>query len=513
MSQFIRMINHCIVDFFVQQAEDSGYCSDQFLKDSPYLLGYGELDCLFGNLPEETSDCLVVAEAFCNGKYVVLYAAQCSGGNLRGEAGTLAFAETKICLTVLEHNFKSPASGIYLPCVEKIHSGIGCEQSVPFAAVRPAHKKDSYRNASERSVKHNIVAFELAAVLLQFELLSKLHKRGSGEVSVFGMVFCFAVITDLYHAEPMAFDMSAMDEPDNLLIGKPTVCQHIAEFYATSNGPFYHQFCKLDFGHVIFLLSLTEHLAFMFGNTAPFEFLGAHAVVAILPLLSDDDEVEKYLRHTVGNSHTEAFESEYRLVGQMRMNPSYFFYSPSCLLMVGIVKDKTYIIGFMVGTQMYTAPKLCRYMPECFPPVNRRIFHEAIEDILPCLDQRLECAILLIAVSIFYAEAREKKKTLEYSQQPVHAVTLACGGKCIALSHFDLRENRTYVLHGSCHIRFLKKVFDIRQKRSNFVYRHGFEYVLVWYLKFTHFLAIKQETMSFFYTFIFGNQYLRNLNN
>lgn len=500
MSQLIRMIDNSIIDFFVQQAEDRGYCRDQFLKNSPYLLGNGELDCLFGNIPKESSDCLVVAEAFCDRKDVVLYAAQCGGGNLRGEAGALAFAETKICLAVLEHYFKGPSSGICLPCLEEIHFGVGCKQSVPFAALRSAHKKDSNRNTSERSVKHHIVAFELPAVLLQFEFLSKLHKRGSGEVSVFGMVFCLAVLTDFYHAEPMAFDMSAMDEPDNLFIGKPTVRQYVAELYATADGPLYHLLGKLDLGYVVFLLSFAENITVMFDSTAPFEFPGAHAVVAILSLLSDNGEVEKHLRHSVGDSHTETFESEHRLVGQMRMHPSYFLNRPACLLMVGIVKDKTYIIGIMVGTQMYAAPKLCRYMPECLSPVDSRIFHEAVEDILPCLDQRIKCAILLIAVSIFYAEAREKKKALEYSQQSVQTVALAGYGKCVALGHFDLGENGTYVLHGCCHIGILKKVFDIRQKRSNFVYRHGFELVFWWYLKLLIFLQLDKKPCRFFMT-------------
>lgn len=37
MSQFVRVIDHSIIDFFVQQAEDSRYCRDNLLKDSPYL--------------------------------------------------------------------------------------------------------------------------------------------------------------------------------------------------------------------------------------------------------------------------------------------------------------------------------------------------------------------------------------------------------------------------------------------------------------------------------------------
>ncbi len=96
MSQFVRVIDHSIIDFFVQQAEDSRYCRDNLLKDSPYLLCNGELDCLFGNIPEKSSNRLVVAEAFCNGKDIILQTAQCGGGNLRGKASALALAESQL---------------------------------------------------------------------------------------------------------------------------------------------------------------------------------------------------------------------------------------------------------------------------------------------------------------------------------------------------------------------------------------------------------------------------------
>lgn len=112
MSQFVRLIDHSIIDFFVQKAEDLSYCSDQFLKDTPYLLGDGELYGLSGNLPEESTYGLVVAEAFRDGEDIVLQTAQCGSCNLRCEAGTLAFAEPQIGLAVLEDDFKSPASGI-----------------------------------------------------------------------------------------------------------------------------------------------------------------------------------------------------------------------------------------------------------------------------------------------------------------------------------------------------------------------------------------------------------------
>ena len=498
MGQFLRMIDHSIIDFFVQQAEDTRYCGDQFLKDSPYLLGNRDLDCLFGYFPKKSSDCLVVAEAFCNGKDIVLYAAQCSRSNLRGEIGALAFTESKIGLAVLEYYFKGPAPGICLSCLEEIHSGVGCEQAVPFAVLRPAHKEYPYRYTSESGIKHDIAAFEFSAVILQFEFFAKFHKCRCREITMFGMIFSLAVLSDLHHAEPMASDTAAMYEPDNLLIGKPAVGQYITEPQPPSDSPLYHLFGEFYLGHVVFLLPLTEHLAVVLGRTASVEFLRAHAVVAPLSLLSDNCEIKKNLRNSIGGRHTEAFEAQHCLVGKMRMDSSYPFNSPARLLMVGVVKNQTYVICLMVGSMMYPVPQLYRYVPECLSPVNVGIFHESVENILSGLYQRFESAVFLIAVSVFYSKTGEKQKTLEHSEQPVHAVALACYGKCVALCHPDLSEDRTYVVHSCRHIRFFKKVFDIREKRSNFVYRHGFELVFWWYLKLLIFLQISKKPCRFF---------------
>ena len=498
MSQFVRVIDHSIIDFFVQQAEDSRYCRDNLLKDSPYLLCNGELDCLFGNIPKETADSFVIAEAFCDGKDIILQTTQCGSGNLRGKAGALALAESQVGLAILEYHFKSPASGIYPPCLEEIHCGIGCKQSVPFAVLCTPHKKDSHLDPSERGVKHDIVAFELAAIFLQFEFFAKLHKCGSREIPMFGMVFCLAVLADLYHAEPMAFYMSAMNEPDNIFIGEPAVSQYIAEPYAPFDSPLYHIFGKFYLGHVVFLLPLTEHLADVFGGMSTFEFFVAHAVIAFLSLLPDDGEVEKNLRYPIGDRHTETFETQHRLVGKMRMDSSYFLDSPACLLVVGIVKNQTNLVGLMVSTVMYPVPQLYRYMPESLSPVYVWIFHEAVEDILSGLDQRIKNAILLITVCVFDAETWEKKETLEYCQQPIDAVALAFYCKRVLLGHFDLSKNRTYDMHGCCHIGIIEKIFDIREKRCNFVYRHGFELVFWWYLKLLIFLQLGKNPCRFF---------------
>lgn len=62
MSYLVRLINYSIINFFIQQAEDSRYCIDQFLKYAPYLLRYGKLYRLSGYFSKKASYGLVVAE-------------------------------------------------------------------------------------------------------------------------------------------------------------------------------------------------------------------------------------------------------------------------------------------------------------------------------------------------------------------------------------------------------------------------------------------------------------------
>ena len=109
MSYFFRLIDYSIVDFFVQQAEGFRYCRVQFLEHASYLLCNRKLHSFFADFPEETTYSLVVAEPFGHREDVILDAAQCCSGNLGSEACTLAFAEAKIGLAILEDDFKGPA--------------------------------------------------------------------------------------------------------------------------------------------------------------------------------------------------------------------------------------------------------------------------------------------------------------------------------------------------------------------------------------------------------------------
>ena len=353
MSHFFRLIDNGVIDLFVQKSEDPGYCRDQFLKDTPYLLRHRELDCFPGYFPEKASDSLVVAEPSCNGKYVVLNAAQGSGGNLGSETGALALSEAEIGFAVFEYDFKSPSAGIYLPCLEEIKSDVSGEKSVPFAMPGAAYKEYPDRHASKNGIIYDIVALEFTAVPAQFEFLSQLHERRSGEVSVFGMIFCLAVLAHLYHAEPVASGMPTMDEPYNILVGEPAVGQYITELYAFLYGAPYHLFGKLELGHVVCILAIAKHLAVVLSLVTPAKLFGAHTVIPFLPFFSDDVEVEKNLGHAVGHSHAETFESKHGLMGNVGVDSAD---SPACLFVVRIIENEAHVFPLVVCTNVDAVP-------------------------------------------------------------------------------------------------------------------------------------------------------------
>ena len=498
MSHLFRLIDNGIVDLFVQKAEDSRYCRDQFLKNAPYLLSRRKLDSLPGYFPEEASYCLIIAESPCHRKDIILQTTQCRGSYLGCEACTLAFAESEIGLAVLEHDFKRPTAGVDLPRLNKIEAGVGGEQSVPFAVLCPTHEEYPYRHASKNSIVNDIVALEFAAVLLQFEFLAEFYKRRSGEIAMLRVIFCLAILADLYHAEPMALYMTAVDETDNVLVGEPAVRQDIAELYTFAYRPLYHLFGKLELGHVVCLLATAEYLAVMLRLMTALKFSGTHPVVTLLPLFSDYVEVKENLRDAICHRHAEALETEHRLVSQMGMHPAYFLDGAPCLLMVGVVKNQTHILLLVVGAHVDTVPELHGYVPQRLTPVDERIFHKTVENILARLDKRFKRPVLVTTPAVFYPEAWEEKQNLEHGQQRVDAVALACDCKSVFLGNPDMGKNRGYVLHCCCNIGIFEKRFDIREKRSNFVNRHGLESVFWWYLKLLNFCQLGKKPCRFF---------------
>ena len=512
MSHFVRPVDHDIVDLFVQKAEGGRYCRDQFLEKSPYLLGNRELKRLFAYLPEKSSDGLIVTEASGHRKHVVLKAAEGGGSYLSCEACALAFPEAEVCLAIFEHDFQTPSSGVDFPCLEELHFGVRGKQAVPFAMGGASYKKDSNLDSTENGVKHDIVALEASAVFPQSELLAFLYKGRSREVAVFRMILCLSALADLYHPEPVALGVKAVDEPDYLLVGEPAVGQNIPELDFVFDGSLDHLLEKLNLALVIFLFPGFEGLAGSFGHMAPFAFLGAHAVISGFAFLSEYGEIKKHLRDAVGHGNAETFEAKHGLMAKMGMHAPDFLYGAPRFLMVCVIDNKTRAISLMVGTDVDLRPKLRGYLPHGVAPVYVGVLHKSVEHVFSGFDEGRHGGVLPLAPYVADAETREEEHALENSHETVDAVLLALHAQSAFLRHFYAGEKARKGMHGFGHVRIFEKFIDFREKRSNFVYRHGLEYVFLVVLKITHFLPIRQETMSFFYVLISRNRYLRNLN-
>ncbi len=73
MSYLVRLINYGIINFFIQQAEDSRYCSDQFLKYAPISVALRKaVPSLWIFLEKKASYGLVVAETAGHREDVIL---------------------------------------------------------------------------------------------------------------------------------------------------------------------------------------------------------------------------------------------------------------------------------------------------------------------------------------------------------------------------------------------------------------------------------------------------------
>lgn len=107
MSNFLRLVNNNIEDFFVYQAEGIRYCIDEFLQDPPYLLSHGYLNSFLGYLAEYFPDCLIIGKSSGYGEKVVLDGTYGGSCYLGGKTPALAFAESKISLAVLEELMES----------------------------------------------------------------------------------------------------------------------------------------------------------------------------------------------------------------------------------------------------------------------------------------------------------------------------------------------------------------------------------------------------------------------
>ena len=278
----------------------------------------------------------------------------------------------------------------------------------------------------------------------------------------------------------MASGPEPMDEADDLLAREPAVSQHVTEPDPVPDGPSDHLHGQLDLGPVVFLLPLLEDMAVMRGDMAAAELLRAHAIALALAFLPEQAEVEEHLGHPVCDGHAEALEPEHALMGEVGMHPAYPLDGTSGLLVIGVVKDEAYVPGLVVRADLHAVPELHGHVPHGLSPADLRVVHEPVEDILARLYQGGHGPVPVVAPDILDPETGEQQETLEHRQERIEAVALAPHRDGVPLCHPHGGQYTGEGVHRLGHIRIPEECFDIREKRSDFAYRHGYEYVFVW---------------------------------
>lgn len=361
-----------------------------------------------------------------------------------GDCDTLAFAESKMRLAILEHDLQAPASGVYLPCLEEIQSGVCGEKAVPFGALGSLCEEDPHGHTSVCDIERHIVAFEPAAVFLLALLLAKFHKLRGSEVLAVRLILCSSFLSDLYHSEPVAFTAFVAKEPHQFLASEPAVSKHIREPHTPGYGASDHFQGKINLGCVICLFPLVKKVARLLAHVSGCKFLRAHSVVAFLALLTHKLEFKEKFGDPIRYRHAEALETKYGLVCQMGMYPAYFLDTPAGLFMVSIIKYETDIATCVVASDLYLVPELNGYMPQGLSPVYVRIVLEPVEHIFPCLHEGGNSVFFVAAVDVPNPEERKKNEALEDIEQPLDVVGFAAHAYGVLLRH--LHEPRILLM-------------------------------------------------------------------
>ena len=498
MSQLIGLIDHDLKDFFIRKSEELCYFGNDFLKISPDLLCYGELNSFLGHLSENPSDCLIVTEPSGYRKNVISDGADGGVSNLGDKIGALALAESEILLAVLYDYLEAPSSGIEFPCPQYVKGEICSEKAVPLPVLASLYKENSDRHSIQICVGDKIVGFQSPAVFYLF--LRLFSECGCAYCAIFSLEACLALtlvrFSDLQHPQPVTLDVSGFNEADYVSAGEPAVSQYILELYLVSDGAFDKLLGKLNLGRPVFPLPFLEHIGIAFKLLPSLDFLLTESVIALLARLSYDGEIKQKLRPAIGDSHKQTFEAKNTFMFKMGEYTSDILNGSPCLTEVRIIKNETDIIIFGICPHADPVPQLYRYAPQSLAPSHRGVLEETVEDILLRIHQNGGCGILCTE-NIFYSKIGKKYQTLEHRKTTVKSVTPVLYAKCTPVGHPYIGKYVCYGLHGSREIFIIEKFFDFRNKRSNFVYRHGRECVFWWYLKLLNFCQFGKNPCLF----------------
>ena len=382
MSKLVRFINQGIHDFFITGGEYFGDGCHQFENRLPYSFADGQLVAVLVDLSEEFADSLVVHESLHGRKDVVLERHEGRACNLCSKVSRLAFPKSEQTLAFLEDDLQGPASGVDPVCLEESQREVSREQSAPWTTLAATNEEEPDMRACKDDIGTHVPALELAAVLLLTPLVQFPDDGRSRKVLALKAVPGLALLTDLYHSDVVALDMTGAYELDDLGACEPAVSQHIAEAYLLPDSPANHLYGEVNLAHRVLDNAGLDGSVLIPLYTIPCgEFLLAHAVVALPAPLAQDGKVEQHLADAVGNAEEESLEAEDAAVLKMGVDTPDILHATPCLREVRVVNHQAGIARLVVAADDDLRPKLVDDVVHQLAPVGTAIVEELIEHI------------------------------------------------------------------------------------------------------------------------------------
>ena len=387
MTEFVRPIQERIEDFLILDIEALCNHADYLKYHFPDSLSESEFHAADGSILEESTDSLIVREASCGGKQIVLQGRDGGHGNLRGEVAHLVLAKPEIALTFLEYDFQRPAPGVNPVSLEEVELAVGGDESVPFATLVPLGEEQTDITAGEGHIDCDVVATDTTAVAASLLWLVKEDSKLIGCVLL--TFICVLRLAHLDHTEIVASDVAGSDEQDDLCTGKPAVGQYIVEMYLALDDTAYHLNHQRNLAPVVLLNAHggVGTFVMLLGETG-IELLLLQSVVPLLALLSDEGEVEQHLADAISNADEQPLEAEHHRVGHMGVYLSDKLCLDTPLGIVSVIDHQAY------GLRLVTRPLLLGLSPELerddgknLAPVIRLIGDKPIEHVLLAVEQ------------------------------------------------------------------------------------------------------------------------------
>ena len=334
------------------------------------------------DLSEEFANSFVVHESLHGREDVILERHEGRTCNLCSEVGRLAFPQSEQALAFLEDDLLRPASGVNPVCIEESKREVSREQSAPWTTLAATNEEKPNMRVCKDDIGTHVPASELTTVLLLTPLVQFLDDGRSCKVLALKVVLGLALLTDLYHSDVVALDMTGADELDNLATCEPAVSQHIAEVDLMLDSPADHLYGEVNLAHRVLVKAglngsgLTPLYAVSFRK-----FLLAHPIVAFPALLAQDGKIEQHLADTVSDAEEEGLEAEEASVFKMGVDTPDILHATPRLGEVRVINHQASIVRLMVTADDDLRPKLADDVVHQLAPVGTAVVEELIEHI------------------------------------------------------------------------------------------------------------------------------------